>query len=179
MLVELKLDNEKVKKWNKRVKKCIKKYKDTDETIASWIVDKDNMGSIIDLREECIVGFYGLKGNPFYLEDLTHYNVVRWENSFTPHTLEDLVTYEHIRNNYGVCDNYSQVLKEYPELENDKDRKFIVELRVIIKEENLGWRWFPHGKYIGELNPKCEYLKDEDDSIQKVICFYIYEVEEE
>ncbi|MFW5962129.1 MAG: hypothetical protein ACOCQR_00760 [bacterium] len=87
---------------------------------------------------------------------------------------EDLTKW---RSNYGVCDNYEQVLERYPELEFS-DRNFVVTLCPIRKSEQLkegGWRWHKWGHYIGEYKPQCEYLYDEPE-IDEVLVFHIYEV---
>jgi len=81
---------------------------------------------------------------------------------------------EH-KDNYGVCDNYQQVLDRYPEL-NDVNRKFVLSLCKISKKENSGWRWHKWGKYIGVQNSQCEYIDDESE-IEEVYVYHIYEME--
>lgn len=79
---------------------------------------------------------------------------------------------------YGVCDNYEQVLSHHPEV-NDPNKKFVITLTPIIKAEEPsggGWRWHKWGEYIGTLNPQCEYLYDENDTIQKVYVYHIYQL---
>ena len=81
---------------------------------------------------------------------------------------------EH-KDNYGVCDNYQQVLNHYPEL-NDPNRKFILSLCKISKKEDDGWRWHKWGKYIGIQKSQCEYIGDEPE-IEEVYVYHIYEME--
>lgn len=83
-----------------------------------------------------------------------------------------------IRSNYGVCDNYEQVLNQYPELQNS-NKKFVVSLTPMTKSEEPesgGWRWHKWGEYIGEQNPTHEYLYDEPE-IEEVFVYHIYELE--
>lgn len=82
------------------------------------------------------------------------------------------------KDNYGVCDNYQQVLDYYPEL-NNLNRKFVLSLYKISKKnqpKNGGWRWHKWGKYIGNQNPRQEYIYDEPE-IEEVIVYHIYEIE--
>jgi hypothetical protein len=79
---------------------------------------------------------------------------------------------------YGVCDNYKQVLKYYPEL-NNTNKKFVISLYEINKENQPsegGWRWHKWGNYIGKQKPCCEYIYDEP-IIEKVYVYSIYEIE--
>lgn len=80
---------------------------------------------------------------------------------------------------YGVCDNVEQVLERYKQWLNDPGRKFCISFTKVTKAEQpdqLGWRWHKWGEYIGTKNPQHEYLYDEDDSIQEVYCYHIYEL---
>jgi len=82
------------------------------------------------------------------------------------------------RDNYGVCDNHEQILKEYPELQECTDRNFVVLMTPIVKAEEPekeGWRWHKWGDYIGDYEPQCEYIHDEP-LIEKVYVYHIYEV---
>lgn len=77
---------------------------------------------------------------------------------------------------YGVCDNYEQILAHHPEV-NDPNKKFVITLTPIVKANEPssgGWRWHKWGEYIGTLNPQHEYLYDEDDTIQQVYVYHIY-----
>lgn len=78
----------------------------------------------------------------------------------------------------GVCDDYKQVLEQCKELQNP-DRKFVLTVKAVNKDSEPaegGWRWHKWGDYIGTKNPRHEYLYDEDDSIQVVYCYHIYEL---
>jgi hypothetical protein len=82
------------------------------------------------------------------------------------------------KSNYGICDNYQQVIDFYPEL-NDKNRKFVISLCKISKKnqpKNGGWRWHKWGDYIGIQNPQCEYIYYEP-KIEEVYVYHIFEME--
>lgn len=79
--------------------------------------------------------------------------------------------------NYGVCDNYQQLLDKCPEIVNSNERQFIVTLFQVDRDdqdEEGGWRWHKWGDYIGDETPTCEYLYDEPD-IDRVYCYQVYE----
>ncbi len=68
---------------------------------------------------------------------------------------------------YGVADNIEQIKEYYKEEIADSTRKFFIHLTPVWqRKENAGkgggWRWHKWGEYIGKLDPKCEYLDDED-----------------
>jgi hypothetical protein len=95
----------------------------------------------------------------------------------------DVFSPTYHKSQYGVADSVDQ-LKEYfkEEIENP-DRKFIITMTPVWQDKSNagkggGWRWHKWGDYIGNLNPKCEYLDDEDfgDGFQYVICFHLIEI---
>ena len=78
---------------------------------------------------------------------------------------------------YGVCDNYQQILEKWPQLETSA-QKFVISVTPIVKEhqsEKGGWRWHKWGVYIGTSTPTTEYLYDEP-LFEKVYSFHIYEL---
>lgn len=83
---------------------------------------------------------------------------------------------------YGVCDNPEQFLSRYRKaLQRDK-RSFCVSFHHILKNSanagrGGGWRWHKWGEYIGDHNPKCEYLDDEQDFNDGVYIFHIYQLD--
>lgn len=80
---------------------------------------------------------------------------------------------------YGVCDNLEQVLEHYRQWLDLPDRKFCISFTCVTKAEQpetYGWRWHKWGTYIGTKEPKHEYLYEEDDSIDHVYCYHIYEI---
>ena len=84
--------------------------------------------------------------------------------------------YERI-GEYGVCDNYQQVLDHIPHL-IDSDEKFCVILTPVEKNaqpEDGGWRWSKWGEYIGNQKSSSEYLYYEPD-IDLVFVYHIYRV---
>ena len=82
------------------------------------------------------------------------------------------------KDNFGICDNYEQIINNYPEL-NVENRKFIVSMTKIRKSDEPmsgGWRWHKWGEYIGIQNPIREYIYDEP-VIEEVYVYHIYELE--
>jgi len=84
---------------------------------------------------------------------------------------------------YGVADSIEQIKEFYAKQINDKKQKFIISVSPVYQDkENKGkgggWRWDKWGKYIGNLNPKCEYLDDEEfgDDFQHLVCFNLYAI---
>lgn len=84
---------------------------------------------------------------------------------------------------YGVADNIEQIKEYYKEEVDDTEKKYCLALTPVYQEkENKGkgggWRWHKWGKYIGELDSKCEYLDDEDfgEDFEYVITFTLYEI---
>jgi len=79
---------------------------------------------------------------------------------------------------YGVCDNYQQILDHNTELFSSPDKKHVIGLCTVRRKdqsEDGGWRWHKWGEYIGTQNPQCEYLYD-DTHIEKVYCYHIFEI---
>ena len=79
----------------------------------------------------------------------------------------------------GVCDNYQQVLNKYSEYVNDPNRKFVIGLTPVVRENQEssgGWRWEKWGEYIGDFIPQCDYLYDEPE-IEIIYTFQIFEIE--
>ena len=81
---------------------------------------------------------------------------------------------------YGVADNIEQIKEYYKEEISDPDKKYFIYLTPVWQEkENKGkgggWRWHKWGEYIGELNPQCEYLDDEEfgEDFEYIITFTI------
>jgi len=80
---------------------------------------------------------------------------------------------------FGVCDNIQQVKDKYSKWLQNPKHKFCISFTKVEKsnqEPQGGWRWHKWGSYIGEKNPLMEYLYDEDDSIEEVYCYHIYEL---
>lgn len=79
---------------------------------------------------------------------------------------------------YGVCDNYKQILERYNDLLSNPNKNYVIGLSVVERKNQSpegGWRWHKWGEYIGTQNPEHEYLYD-DTHIDKVYCFHIYEI---
>lgn len=84
---------------------------------------------------------------------------------------------------YGVSDSIEQIKEYFKEEIEDPNRKYFIAVTPVFQDkENKGkgggWRWHKWGEYIGKLEPKCEYLDDEDfgDDFEYVIHFHLYEV---
>ncbi len=84
---------------------------------------------------------------------------------------------------YGVADSVDQIKEYFKEEIAAPNRKYLITgTRVDQEKKNKGkgegWRWCKWGEYIGKLNPKCEYLDDEDfaEDFEYVICFHLIEV---
>jgi len=91
-------------------------------------------------------------------------------------------TYNNIINQwveYGVCDNYEQILEQRKDFLNNPDKNYVIGLCTVERknqESSGGWRWHKWGEYIGIHEIKHEYLYDEE-GIEKVYCYHIYEIE--
>ena len=81
---------------------------------------------------------------------------------------------------YGVCDTAEQFLAhDLGRWIVASRRKFIVSFSRIIKANQSpegGWRWHKWGEYIGTKKPEYEYIYDEGEDIQEVLCFHVYEL---
>lgn len=187
MLVNLILNKEKTKSFNEKRKEIAErepeyaKYlmpveKLSDIFIPYLKITKENNNAYIvfeDDYRDSFNGVYmcGLNSN-YDIEHITDYKEKR--NFKSPLYFQD----------YGVCDNASQVLDYYDKLferyeEYMKDKLFVIFLTPIFRKdepETGGWRWHKWGPYIGKYKPRCEYIHDEK-GIDYVFCFHIYEVE--
>lgn len=95
----------------------------------------------------------------------------------------DLFAPNYNKGAYGVADNIEQIKEYYKEEIQDPNRKYFIYCTPVCQDkENKGkgggWRWHKWGEYIGKLDPKCEYLDDEEfgEDFKYVICFSINEV---
>jgi hypothetical protein len=84
---------------------------------------------------------------------------------------------------YGVADNVEQIKHYYKDEIADPDNKYVIAVTPVWQDKSNagkggGWRWHKWGKYIGELDSKCEYLDDEDfgDGFEYILTFSIYKV---
>lgn len=80
---------------------------------------------------------------------------------------------------WGVVDTPEQLLELAPFLETD-ERQFVISFTLIDASEQPaygGWRWHKWGPYIGNFEPKTEYIYDEPE-IEKVYVYHIYEVDQ-
>lgn len=84
---------------------------------------------------------------------------------------------------YGVADNLEQIKEYYKEEIADNENRYVIALTPVFQDKenkgkNDGWRWHKWGKYIGILNPKCEYLDDEEfgDDFEHILTFQLYKI---
>ena len=189
MLIKLALNNEKVKRYNQRIRELNEQCPD-----LSW-KEVEKLEDIFCLypqfmRDPVWANYNSIaKDNRPYVE--MHGIYVCDVNA--NHTLELITNYKESINcdspiywcDYGVADNASQVLDYYEHLLSQNgnymdNRKFVILMTPVFREnqhEGGGWRWHKWGRYIGEFEPQCEYLYDER-GIDYVWVFNIREIEE-
>jgi len=194
MLTKIEFVQKKIDEWNTINNELIDKYKDSKkeknfvEYAKECIITEtqniyfNNIKDTDEDQKDCPIGFYldrSFNGH-YKLDELTNLKETESWDSFQPDNLEDYNKCKNPRSNYGVCDNYKQILNLYPEL-IENNTNYIVLMTPVFKEHQSstgGWRWHKWGPYIGDKNPICEYLYDEPD-INLVFVYNIYEVEEE
>lgn len=79
---------------------------------------------------------------------------------------------------YGVCDDYTQILDKCPVVLEDP-RPFMIFMTPIRRADQPpqgGWRWHKWGPYIGTYEPQYEHLYDED--IEMVYVYHIVQLKE-
>lgn len=94
-----------------------------------------------------------------------------------PQLTED--PYDEKSSSYGVSDDVEQILEYHKEIIDNPDRQFVINVTAVHKSnepERDGWRWHKWGPYIGTKNPQCEYIADEDDSIESVVLWHVFEI---
>lgn len=75
----------------------------------------------------------------------------------------------------GCADNFEQIRRKCSDYW-DSDRKFILTLGRVTKEQSPGWRWHKNGRYLGDFEPECEHLGDEP-VIESIVTFDFSEIE--
>ena len=189
MLINLTLNENKLKEHNKLVRKLKRQYPDLPFREIKDLEDK--FMPYLDFVEYLKNHNYTAV-QPDYREPFDSVYVCGLNSN---HDIERITNYKEARNtnshvywyNYGVADNASQVLDYYDSLlekeeckEYMKERKFVILLTPIFKEdqpEDGGWRWHKWGQYIGKFESKHEYIYDEV-GIDFVYVFTILEVED-
>lgn len=184
VLIELSLNEQKVKEYNEIVRENQKREPDLNFKEVSALEDVfipysklpcDLIQIQKDYRSsEEFRGIYACEyGRNSTIAMLTDYKDV------TDSDLQSPVW----KQGYGVADNASQVLDLYDKLYaeyNDfmQSRDFVILMIPVFREdepENHGWRWHKCGDYIGKFEPQHEYLRDEE-GIDFVWVFKIAEV---
>ena len=189
MLITLALNNKKVEQYNQRARELKKQYPDMPFREIAKLEDVFCPYAQIMMDKEWIKYKPVAKDNRPLVELHGVYVYGLNDN----HTLESITDYKEARNFdsplywccYGVSDNASQVLDYYEHLLTNygdymNDRKFIIAMTPIFREDQPeygGWRWHKWGQYIGDFEPKCEYLYNEQ-GIDYVWVFTILEIEE-
>lgn len=84
---------------------------------------------------------------------------------------------------YGVCDSPEQFLEKFRRLLMEHPACLAVFFTHVAKNpENAnmggGWRWHKWGAYVGEGDPKCEYLDDETGFENGVFVYHIHDISE-
>ncbi len=185
MRVQLELNRSKTEAYNKRLTELKEQYPEVSGGIKEVRSLKDRFVPYAEITcgDLAII-------QPDYREDFEGVYVCGLNSN---HIIDALTDYKEKKNldspiywlNYGVCDNASQVLDLYDSLcaqnkEYMEKGKFVILLVPMIRSkqpESGGWRWHKWGRYIGQFEPKCEYLYDEK-GIDYVYCFEILEVVE-
>lgn len=178
MLIDIKFDQKRLDKKLLKMKNYIKEQK----------LDVD----ILEFRSKLEDFFIRLKRGIYltnlnFEHDLEEISNIKIDydhmyQSFSPKSWEDVKSGKFdlatSRENFGVCDNYKQILKRYPELKHS-DRNFIVSLTPIKKSDepsNYGWRWEKWGKYIGHQKVVATYLANEP-FIDEIYVYHIFEID--
>lgn len=169
MLVDIKIDKDKIKDEVKNSEKFIKEQRRIGEEVYKGFVEHiewlKQVSSINDfIKEKTDIGIY--KSTflcPSTLRDYFSLKLEYWY-SFK----------ERNKENFGIADNIEQILNEYKELK-ENDRDFFIIYSEITQENNRYFRYDKAGDYIGTQELKGEYLY-EDIHINKIIEFHIYEI---
>lgn len=78
---------------------------------------------------------------------------------------------------YGVCDSIGQFKRKYfDKLSSDPKHEYVVSfvhIQKALEPQQNGWRWCKWGEYVGEKEPKYEYLAHEPE-ITEVYTFHVY-----
>jgi hypothetical protein len=82
---------------------------------------------------------------------------------------------------FGICDTPQQFIDKYFKRLFYDNRILVVGFAHISKDTSNkgkggGWRWHKWGEYVGEGNPQCEYLDDEEDFADGVYVYTIVDV---
>ena len=188
MLIELILNNNKAEQYNQHIRELKVEYPDMPWKEVEKLEDK--FCSYAQMMRDPAWAKYKpiAKDNRDYVD--LHGIYVCGVNDH--YAMKHLTNHKEVENfdspiywcNYGVSDNASQVLDYYEHLltvygDYMNSRKFVVLMTPIFREDEPeygGWRWHKWGQYIGDFEPKCEYLYNEQ-GIDYVWVFSIVEVE--
>lgn len=175
MLVDLKL-NPNDYFYPRKMEQILQEYGDSDG--KEWDSIKDlKFSDISEKLHDGVYQFWDVNGE--FLIERTSYEIKSnypWEAK----TLKDYVnSSESYISSYGVCDDYSQILEKYKNFIYVPDRKFVIILCEIRKDQEPqegGWRWHKWGEYIGTQESQSEYIHDEPE-IERVFVYHIYEIQ--
>jgi len=82
----------------------------------------------------------------------------------------------------GVADNVEQIKEHYKKEIEDPTAKYVITITPVFQVDQDpvgGWRWHKWGTYIGVLEPKYEYLYDEDfgKDFEYVLTYSVYRID--
>lgn len=191
MLVDLTVNPEEIKS----LREMYEKYGDTipPEKFYPFISDNDEVRAFCHPHKGCYIAceYNSQPSANTFVEtigrSITDMGYLTHEDN--PSIIEDengewIPNPKHFEQ-WGVCDNVQQVLDKWGDiLESDEHKYFIWFSPVFQDKENAwqggGWRWHKWGEYIGTLEPRCEYLDDEDfpdDWQGYVLCYHIFRID--
>lgn len=173
MLVDLTVDND----FEKHV---IKIVDNTEE--SRFYSDPENLHLILPSHPKNHIekGIYNFdSGSTLFLQSFNETKDLEFKNEYWNVDING-----NFINSYGVADNLEQIKNYYKNQIEDEVDKYVIIISYIYQEpknkgKGGGWRWHKWGPYIGNLNPQCEYLDDEDfgeDFKGYVIIFHCYKV---
>lgn len=183
LIKELTGSKNQIEEWNKNIRRCKAEYSDFCIEEIQSISEVFTPYSELEISKDW-------KSIPDTINDTrgvyisglnSHYDIER----LTDYKESEIDFNSRLYwNNYGVCDNASQVIDRYNEfvkngLIDEETEKYIVLMTPMCKcyqEEDGGWRWHKWGEYIGVQDPKHEYLYDEEN-IDYVFVFEFYKLE--
>lgn len=80
------------------------------------------------------------------------------------------------RHLFGVADDLDQIMGRMPWLHTDT-QPYALELVLIERKHDPGWRWHKNGPYIGDFadDQRAEHLGDSDPAITEVLLFHVHQ----
>jgi hypothetical protein len=134
-------------------------------------VYRGHLNAILDIRS--------LVKTEYPFSDVQREYFANWRENWANNGIDEAPSMPYADGPYdfGVCDNYQQILDQFPMLLTDP-RHFQIWLTQLHRKDEPaegGWRWHKWGPYIGTQEPQYEYLYDEKH-IDQVEIFKVIEV---